>query len=158
MRDKVTHKKCFSTDCEGQSHKNLCFLLIVRDKVTRNCVHRPRVSKREASRSGIEPRSFLLTSLKRLTAEPNQLALYLIPSPTITTLTEPPFLPAPPIRPNPTPSRPLTWPNLSPLVSVQVRFTKRVDKRETDKWRLTPPVIALSLMGTKRSRLQVGKL
>ena len=63
----------------------------MRDKVTRNCVHRPRVSKREASRSGIEPRSFLLTSLKRLTAEPNQLALYLIPSPTITTFNRTPF-------------------------------------------------------------------
>ena len=80
-----SHKKqCFFTDCEGQSQETVCFFLqIVRDKVTRNSVPRRRLSKREESRSGIEPRPFLLTSLKRLTAEPNRLALYLIPSPTI---------------------------------------------------------------------------
>ena len=54
-----------------ESHFNV--LLIVRDKVTRQCPQITTFLKRKESRSGIEPRSFRLPAY-RLTARPNRLS------------------------------------------------------------------------------------
>ena len=53
---------CIKIGSEG-SHFNVSLIIIVRDKVTRRCPQTTTFVKRKESRSGIEPRSLLLTNL-----------------------------------------------------------------------------------------------
>ena len=59
-----------------ESHFNVS--LTVMDTVTRQCRQTTTFFKKKESLSGIEPRSFELTSLTNLTARPNRLTGYFI--------------------------------------------------------------------------------
>ena len=58
----------------GSDENHFNVSLIARDKVTRQCPQTTTFSKRKESRSGIEPRSY------RLTARPNRLSTWALPS------------------------------------------------------------------------------